>query len=53
VRTPQDTEALLQVALMVPHHFGLKASFSYFASQNWNSGTYTYINDVLAPLHRR
>jgi hypothetical protein len=26
---------------------------SYFVSQNWDSGTYTYINDVLAPLHRQ
>jgi len=26
---------------------------SYFVSQNWDSGTYTYINDVLAPLHRK
>jgi hypothetical protein len=25
---------------------------TYFVSQNWDSGTYTYINDVLAPLHR-
>jgi len=26
---------------------------SYFVSQNWDSGTYTYINEVLAPLHRK
>jgi hypothetical protein len=23
-----------------------------FVSQNWDSGTYTYMNDVLSPLHR-